>query len=274
MRELFKQNLYAILGTVLSIGVGVGAQMILPSTPHNGISIIILTIALVAIIWALSLRHKRLKKKGGSKIMFYLGIACIIVGCVFVITQLDFRATATTEQKLQVEKVVGLLNYGWGLQVDNNSTTEVARDCVGMLDIVEGVTPPPVGSEAAPPFSVNDYFSNHALHWANPNIIYQTSSSILEVIHALYPFQSSQQGMYTWAWENQPSTPVVFAYSLLILIEIDASNYSPSYTLCFFRHRGMNAFGSLEIVNNNLDTKPTIEQCKQMLTQYIAEYPN
>jgi hypothetical protein len=143
-----------------------------------------------------------------------------------------------------------------------------------MLDIVEGVKPPPTGSEATPPSNVTDYFSNHALHWANPNVIYPNSPSILEVVYALYPFKSSQQGMYTWAWEKKSSAPVVFFYSLLILIEINASNYYPSYTLCLFRHRGMNAFGSLEIVNNTLDTKPSIEECEKMLTQYIVEHPS
>ena len=101
MRETFGRNLYPILGTVLSIGIGVGAQMILPSTPHNGVSIIALTIAVVAIIWALSLRRTRLKR-GGSKMIFYLGIGFILVGCVFVATQLDFHAEAQLAVKTTV----------------------------------------------------------------------------------------------------------------------------------------------------------------------------
>ena len=102
MRELFKRNLYPILGTILSIGIGVGAQMILPSTPHNGISIIILTIAVVAIIWGLSLQRTRLKKGGRSKMIFYLGIGFIVAGCVFIATQLDFRMEAQQAVKTTV----------------------------------------------------------------------------------------------------------------------------------------------------------------------------
>jgi hypothetical protein len=95
--------------------------MILPSTPHNGISIIILTIAIVVIIWVLNLRHKRLKKKGVSRMFFYLGIAFIIAGCVFVVTQLDFRIESQSNTTSNAQTTVHCCILGNTYQVVANN---------------------------------------------------------------------------------------------------------------------------------------------------------
>jgi LPXTG-motif cell wall-anchored protein len=99
MRELFKSPyLKGVAGTIGSGLLFWGVSMILPSTHHNGISLIILGIAIAGIFWALSLR----RKKGGSNMIFYLGIAFIIVGCVVVITQLDFHTESQSNIKTTV----------------------------------------------------------------------------------------------------------------------------------------------------------------------------
>jgi hypothetical protein len=92
--RLFKSHTW-LKGIAGTIGAGLvfwGLSMILPPTYHNGISLIILGIAVVGILWALSLRHKV-----GNKRVFYLVIACIVVGCVFIATQLDFRSEQIQE---------------------------------------------------------------------------------------------------------------------------------------------------------------------------------
>jgi LPXTG-motif cell wall-anchored protein len=101
MRELFKSlppYLKGIAGTIFAGLASWGATMILPSTHHNGVSLIILGLAIAGIFWALSLR----RKKGGNK-MFYLGIAFIIIGCAFIVRQLDFRVEAQPTIKTTVQ---------------------------------------------------------------------------------------------------------------------------------------------------------------------------
>jgi hypothetical protein len=72
--------------------------MTLPSTHHNGVSLIVLGITIAGVIWALSLP----KKQGGNK-MFYLGIALIVIGCAFVIARLDFRVEAQSNIKTTIQ---------------------------------------------------------------------------------------------------------------------------------------------------------------------------
>jgi hypothetical protein len=81
--------LIAITGTILSLGLGLGVSMILPSTTHNGISIIILTLTTVGIIWAFILRRKL--SIGGRKMIFYLGISFLVIGFGLIVSQLNFK---------------------------------------------------------------------------------------------------------------------------------------------------------------------------------------
>lgn len=100
MWELFKSlppYFKGIAGTIFAGLASWGATMILPSTHHNGVSLIILGLAIAGIFWALSLR----RKKGGNK-MFYIGIVFILVGCAFIVSQLDFRVEAEPSTKTTV----------------------------------------------------------------------------------------------------------------------------------------------------------------------------
>jgi hypothetical protein len=84
----------AFTGTILSGCIFWGASMILPSTPHNGISIIILALATVFLIWELVF-FKHLQQKRRVKMIFGIGTALILIGIVLVATQLNYRQTPT-----------------------------------------------------------------------------------------------------------------------------------------------------------------------------------
>lgn len=81
--------LKAIAWTILSAGLAWGVSMILPSTTHNGYSIIILTLIVVIVIWALIFR-KKMNTRGG-KMIFYFGIALSVIGFALISSQLDFH---------------------------------------------------------------------------------------------------------------------------------------------------------------------------------------
>jgi hypothetical protein len=207
-------------------------------------------------------------KKGGNKMLVVLG-ALIMVGGLFgggflIIHQLNINTVA--KQMLSVEKVVPLVNRGWGLKVTNNST-QSADDCLGVLAIVEAVDLTTPSAD-----TLNDTFGNHALHW-DSNSIQPGGSSVLYIAYALYPFNSPQKGIYKLAWENEPQlAKAFFAYSMMILISITSKDNPPIYTLCYFNWKDIDDFGDLEIVSNNLVTKPSIVECRQMLTDYIAKH--
>ena len=76
------------------------AQMLLPSTVHNGWSIIILTVAIIVIIWAFTLYNR----KRGRRMIFYGGIFLIALGMVTVITQLDFKGESIAPQDIKAEE--------------------------------------------------------------------------------------------------------------------------------------------------------------------------
>ena len=67
--------------------------MMLPSTPHNGISIVILTLVIVVIIWAFAIRSKT--RTRGKKMIFYFGIGFLIIGFFLIISQLDLHKEVT-----------------------------------------------------------------------------------------------------------------------------------------------------------------------------------
>jgi hypothetical protein len=107
MRELwslFKShpvvNLVALF--ILALGLGVGVPMMITSTPHNGLSIVILTLTLVALFLLYDyvvykkLGRNAIPKRWYRLMVFYIGIACIISGFVIVITQMNFKSEAQT----------------------------------------------------------------------------------------------------------------------------------------------------------------------------------
>jgi hypothetical protein len=98
-------NLIAL--TILTLGFGWGLSMIIPSTPHNGFSIIIITlvIAIPFFIWDYIIYRKIelnvLPNKGVKRMIFILGIIFIVVGFALVITQLNFKTEAQATVKTQ-----------------------------------------------------------------------------------------------------------------------------------------------------------------------------
>jgi hypothetical protein len=99
MRELLKPPILRGIGGTAGSGLLFwGISMILPSTHHNGVSLIILAVAVASVFWAFSLH----RKQGGNK-MFYVGIALIVVGCALVITRLDFRVEAQSNIKTTIQ---------------------------------------------------------------------------------------------------------------------------------------------------------------------------
>jgi hypothetical protein len=105
VRELLKSHpfIISIPLTILPLGIGWGLSMLLPSTVHNGISIIVLTIVVMApfLVWDYTLfkklGSKAFPKKGGKKVIFYVGVLLLIVGSAMILTQMNFRGGTTFE---------------------------------------------------------------------------------------------------------------------------------------------------------------------------------
>lgn len=125
-------NLVAL--TILTIGLSLGLQMIPPSTPHNGISIIILTlvIAIPFYIWDFALYKQQkapgtriLPQKGGAKMIFIFGVIFIVIGFVMVITQLDFKGGQATS-KIDPIHISQIENSGFQ-SLDSGQYSEALR---------------------------------------------------------------------------------------------------------------------------------------------------
>jgi hypothetical protein len=100
----FLKRYSRIIEIILPIGLGWGLSMILPSTLHNGISIIFLTVVVIAIliIGDVILRRRKnwsvFRQRKGAKMIFGLGILFVVGGLVMIVTQLDFRASTPSPQ--------------------------------------------------------------------------------------------------------------------------------------------------------------------------------
>ena len=76
-----------------------------PINPHNGISIIILTLAIIVglLIWDYVLYRKLgesvFPKRGYKRVIFMLGLILIVSGFIMVITQLNFKSEVQTPTK-------------------------------------------------------------------------------------------------------------------------------------------------------------------------------
>lgn len=107
--ELFKTHLVVNLIAlfVLALGLGVGLPMMIISTPHNGLSVVILTLTIVIalLIYDYILYKKlgrdALPKRRVRQAMFYLGIAFVVAGFTIVITQMNFKSETQTQASTQ-----------------------------------------------------------------------------------------------------------------------------------------------------------------------------
>ncbi|MFC1932699.1 hypothetical protein ACFLXU_03590 [Chloroflexota bacterium] len=111
-----RRYLNAVAGTILSGGLAWGASMMFLSTPHNGISIILLTLSIVGIIWAFTL-HRSINTRG-RKMIFYFGIGLIVIGAVMVITQLDFHRELASPNS--TDNLISIRENGQSLISDIN----------------------------------------------------------------------------------------------------------------------------------------------------------
>jgi hypothetical protein len=96
IRQFLKSNPFFVsISLFLPVGIGLGVSMMLPSTFHNGVCIVILTITtVIALVISEIIWYKRkvlFPLELNGKIILGLGALIIVTIFISVITQLDFQ---------------------------------------------------------------------------------------------------------------------------------------------------------------------------------------
>jgi len=105
----FRSIIIFIASAIITGGIWWGLAMLLPSTPHNGISIIVISVVVGVILFILAYiqtkrpRQSKLPRGGRGKMVFIFGIIFIVAGLLMEITQLDFHITTTEETAPQLQ---------------------------------------------------------------------------------------------------------------------------------------------------------------------------
>ncbi len=173
MRNIIKSHdfVVSIIVFVCTIGIGWGISMILPSTLHNGISIIILTLTMIIplIIWDLLLiKNKReifLRKARRSRMIFIIGIAFIVIGFVMVITQLNFESEiqpTNTTNSITTTTTISEINLPTFL--DGKQELTLRLGMMSMIGTVAELINEPHYFKIGEYKLINFYINNHTLY--------------------------------------------------------------------------------------------------------------
>lgn len=154
-----------------------------------------------------------------------------------------------------------------GLLVFNDGGNR-AEDCQGKIELIEFV-------EDHGSYSLTTRPLNQLLKWRDqvnnqPFSIAGNDKTVLEVIFTK-PHLNSAVGCLSYLNPTITDGSITFNdWSALLVIGIRSLNATPLFTICIYELGELGLYWDFKIVESNLDSCPTIEQCREKLKTYKA----
>jgi len=175
---------------------------------------------------------------------------------------LEKRAKLKLQFVREVNQILGTSGESFGLEIFNQGSN-LADGCQGILVAVEFA----VEQEG---LSMRRWPVNCPL--VLPNSIGGQLSSTLEVIHSKPSSHSSFKYYFAYldnADGRELSLPT--GQDILIVIGVSSKDAMPLYAICLFHAYDKPYPTNFEIIDLNLENRPIIEQCRQLLVAHKAK---
>jgi hypothetical protein len=164
-----------------------------------------------------------------------------------------------SKPKLKVEKCE-FRPLKWVLKATNKSD-DIAEDCVGILEMVKEVNYLTQSSV--------DMYGSRRLRWEDNNSILGGESALLCVIDIRFEkFKDKLYSHATPAYEKPELHPLALNSDLILLISLRSKGCSPLYTLCYCHRKNPEQVHQLQVIEANLEKRPTIDECREKLASY------